>query len=111
MDSKDEQSKTKEEENYNDVSAILNKSRTKIARVESDRIALITQANDFVETMVNKEIYPSMMGKITTTELTTEEKETYNAALHFLKLEFDKGGKDPSEYCEETESEYMLKNE
>ena len=64
---------------------------------EPDRIALLAQANCFVNAMVRLQIAPMQMGagvEPQAAELTPQERDTYSAALHLLKREFDAGPHD-----------------
>lgn len=68
-------------------------NRREVGFEKSDRIELITEANDLIENLSRKDIEPAMMGSMQSIEWTEPERNCYNAALKFLQAEFEKGPK------------------
>lgn len=53
---------------------------------KSDRIELVQSANDFVDHMLTKQVYPRLMSCVMARklEMSVEETETYKSSLSFL---------------------------
>ena len=66
------------------------------SQLQSDRIALLDQANSFVRMMVDKQVLPIALSGISAIEvpMTGQELATYQAALAFLERQFAAGHKD-----------------
>lgn len=75
--------------------------------VVSDRISLVSAANKFIEHMVTKQLLPAIGSGIIHLEIPLSENEvkTFEAALQFLKRQFDIGHSttEPHEKRVETE--------
>jgi len=68
-------------------------NRREIEFEKSDRIQLIIEANDLIENLSRKDIEPAAMGSMKQIDWTDTERNCYDAALDFLRREFEKGPK------------------
>lgn len=76
----------------------------------SDRTKLVQEANTFAFYMVQKQVLPAMNASVTGNEvpMTPEESSTYNAALGFLKRQFDLGFHASETHAKKTETEESI---
>lgn len=99
-------------ENVNDkkigpISRYSKKTSRENEVFESDRVDMIDAANDLVENIIRKQIYPMMISAVITheTELCKEEQEAYVSALRFLTRQFDQGYSNPEPFERRVEQE------
>jgi len=84
----------------------INRKNLEYQIIESDRIKLIEAANDFVFNHTNKQILPLINGIAhVEPDISIQEKRTFEAALTFLREQFERGGTQTRVYEQKDEAE------
>lgn len=75
--------------------------------IESDRIQLVVAANEFISHIVTKQVWPAMGSAMIHAEipLSDNEVKTLDAALQFLRRQFERGYLDTEPHEKRVETE------
>jgi len=84
------------------------RSATEYELVQSDRMKLIASANVLVENTIFRQIGPIVNGSYTEGELSDIETKTYDAALEFLRRQFEAGFIVTESYVKKVETENTI---
>lgn len=91
------------------IDKVVTSENAKHSLIESDRIPLVSAANELVSTMVTKQVLPLVMSSVPSSiELDEQEAQAYRSALNFLNRQFELGGREPETYQSEVSTNKTL---